>query len=207
MMAPEELLLKKNEPLEPIVGEEAIELRPNGMRIIIILHHRVEKVLGDGEEEPADESCLDGRPLGVELHGLGVDSAVNVLLEVILTEDKVEVGLPCVIGGILLGETDGHAGEDVNVADVLGGNGVEAGEGVRATGEGRGGDGYGGDEEGVGFGLGGREGKGRDNGSREVRRPGRGWVWQQVDCGGKGAAAAARGGGGGSVRLGKMCGI
>ena len=112
------------------------------MCIIVVLHHHVEQVLGDGEEEPVNERLLDPRPIGVKRHGRSVNGAVDVLLEMELMEDKMKVSLQCVIRRILLGETNGHTGKDVDVADVFGRNRVADGKRVlvvRGAGHGGGG--------------------------------------------------------------------
>ena len=84
--------------LERVVGEEAIELGPNSVSIIVGGDHRVEEVLRDGGVEPTDESDVDGRPLLIVLHEAGVHRAIDVIPEIVLTEHKGEVRLPDIVG-------------------------------------------------------------------------------------------------------------
>lgn len=60
LMAPEEFLLEEDKVLKAVVGEELIQLRPNGVGVVVILHHHAEEILQDGLKEPADESNVDG---------------------------------------------------------------------------------------------------------------------------------------------------
>ena len=64
------------------------------------MHDRVEEVLRDDEVEPTNESGVDGHPLGIPLRKIGVDGAVDMVMEVVLVEDQGEIGLPGVVGGV-----------------------------------------------------------------------------------------------------------
>ena len=59
LMAPEELLLQEDDPLELVVGEEADDLVPHRACIILVANDGVEDVLGHGEEEPPDDGGVD----------------------------------------------------------------------------------------------------------------------------------------------------
>ena len=96
-MTPKKFLLQENEALKLIVREEGADLGPHGTCIIILGDDRAKNVWRDGELEPADECGLNGGPLRIALHVVAVHRAIDVLGEIVLAEDKVEVGLPCVV--------------------------------------------------------------------------------------------------------------
>ena len=126
-------LLQKNAALKLVVGEEAVQLDPQGAGVIAGAHDRVEQVLGDGGEEPPDDRGVDRGPLGVAHHGAGVDGAVNMIHEIVLAEGQRKVRIPREVRGVSGIEDDRDAFVDVDVADVSGvrpDEGVEVGGGI-----------------------------------------------------------------------------
>jgi hypothetical protein len=69
----EEFLLQEDNPLELVVGEEPIDLRPHHTSVIAIVNDGLEDVWRNGEEEPADDGGIDRHPVSVALHGEEVD--------------------------------------------------------------------------------------------------------------------------------------
>ena len=88
LLAPKKLAVQENLALERVVGEEAVELGPNGVSIIVGGDHRVEEVLRDGGVEPTDESGIDGHPLLIVLHEAGIHGSIDVIPDVLLPEHK-----------------------------------------------------------------------------------------------------------------------
>jgi hypothetical protein len=89
-----ELLLQEDDPLELVVGEEPIDLCPHRTSVIAVMNDNLEDVRCDGEEEPADDGGVNCHPVAVALHGEEVGGAIDVVMEVVLTEEEVEVHLP-----------------------------------------------------------------------------------------------------------------
>jgi hypothetical protein len=112
-----ELLLEEGDALELVVGEEAGDLVPHVTRGVATTNNSVEDVGGDGLEEPADDGGVDGALVGVVWHGKEVDSAVNVVEEIILMNEKIEVRLPGEEVGRGVGELDRHILEDGDITD------------------------------------------------------------------------------------------
>ena len=83
--------------LQFVVDEEAVELGPNGVSVIVGGNLCVEEVLRDGGVEPTDESGVDGRPLLIILHETGVHGAIDVIPMIVLTEHEGEVRLPGIV--------------------------------------------------------------------------------------------------------------
>ena len=91
LMATEELLLQENKALKFVVGEERVDLGPHGAGVVVLGDDRVEDVLRDRLVEPTDNRGLDGGPLRVAAHVRAVHGTVDVLGEIVLTEDEVEI--------------------------------------------------------------------------------------------------------------------
>jgi hypothetical protein len=83
----EEFLLQKDNTLELVIGEEAVDLSPHRAGIIAFPNDGLEDVRRDGEEEPADDGGVDGQPVGVA--GEEVGGAVDVIAQVVLAEEEV----------------------------------------------------------------------------------------------------------------------
>ena len=81
-------LLQKNAALKLVVGEEAVQLDPQGAGGVADAHDRVEQVLEDGGQEPPDDRGVDRGPLGVIHHGAGVHIAIHVVHEIVLAEEQ-----------------------------------------------------------------------------------------------------------------------
>jgi hypothetical protein len=113
----EEQLLEEGDALELVVGEEAGDLVPHVTCGVATANNSVEDVGGDGLEEPADDGGIDGALVGVVWHGKEVDSAVNVVEEIILMNEKIEVRLPGEEVGRGVGELDRHILEDGDITD------------------------------------------------------------------------------------------
>jgi hypothetical protein len=117
------------------------------MSIIAIVNDGLEDVRRDGEEEPADDGGVDRHLVAVVLHGEEVDGAIDVVAEVVLTEEEVEVRLPWMIVVIVVGELDGNMVGDGDVTELGGGRRRGVGGGGRGKGiaggedEGHGGEG------------------------------------------------------------------
>ena len=109
----EKFLLQQHNPLELVVGEEPVDLRPNRVRVVALANHGLEDVRRDGEEEPADDVGIDGEPVGVAA-GEEVDGVIDVIAQVVLAEEEVEVGPPGVVVLLGDGELDGDVVGDVN---------------------------------------------------------------------------------------------
>ena len=97
LVAPKKFLLQEYKVLKLVVGEERVDLGPHDASIVVLGDDRVEDVLRDGLVEPSDERGLNGGPLRIALHVLAVHRAIDVLDEIVLAEDKVEVGLSRVV--------------------------------------------------------------------------------------------------------------
>jgi hypothetical protein len=98
------------------------------MSVVALTNDGLEDVRRDGEEEPADDGGVDGEPVGVAVIE-EVDGAINVIAQVVLTEEEVEVrllGVMVLLGG---GELDGDVVGDVHGADHRGGRWSRAIEG------------------------------------------------------------------------------
>jgi hypothetical protein len=117
----EEFLLQEGDPLKLIVGEEPVDLCPHRTSIIAIVNDGLEDVRRDGEEEPADDGGIDRHPVAVTLHGEGVNGAVDVVAEVVLTEEEVEVCLTWMVVVVSAGELDGNVVGDGDVTELGGG--------------------------------------------------------------------------------------
>ena len=103
MLAPIKLTVEKDLALQPVVGEEAVELGPERMGVVLIVHHSVEEVAGDGEVEPADDGGVEDHPLLVVDHERRVHGAVHVAVQEVLTEHKRKIPLPGGVGrGVLI---------------------------------------------------------------------------------------------------------
>lgn len=133
LLAPIELAVKMDLALKFVVGEETVELGPDSVSIILVAHHLVEEVLGDGEVEPADDGGVEDHPLLVVHHKAGVHGAIDVTVELVLTKHQGEVRLPSTVGGGGLIEDHRDAIIDVEITNE---GEVRAGEGVAAGGDG-----------------------------------------------------------------------
>ncbi|XP_044318208.1 uncharacterized protein [Triticum aestivum] len=140
LLAPKKLTVQENLTLERVVGEEAVELSPNGVSIFVGGDHRVEEVLRDDGVEPTDKSGVDGRPLLIVLHEAGVHGTIDVISEIVLTEHEGEVRLPGIVSGGEVIEDDGNPSEDVEITDD---DGIGAFERVGAAAAGGTGGGHG----------------------------------------------------------------
>ena len=200
LLAPKKLAVQENLALECVVGEEAVELSPNGVSVIIGGDHHVEEVLRDGGVEPADKNGVDGRPLLIVLHEAGVHGAIDVIPEIVLTEHEGEVRLLGIVRGGEVVEDDGNPGEDVEVADDDGIGtfervGAAAAGGTGGTGGGHGRKGWCG-----GAGTAARQGRGRRGlGAARQGRGRRGLEAARRWLAEARAAAEVRGGGGDGI--------
>jgi hypothetical protein len=130
----EEFLLQEDDPLELVVGEETIDLCPHRTSVITIVNDGLEDVWRDGEEEPADDGGVDRHPVTVALHGEEVDGVVDVVTEVVLTEEEVEVHLPWMVVIVGAGKLDGNVVGDGDVTELGGGRRRGVGGGGRGEG-------------------------------------------------------------------------
>jgi hypothetical protein len=158
----EEFLLQEDDLVELVVGEEPVDLRPHHTSVIAVMNDGLEDVRRDGEEEPADDGGVDRHPVAVALHGEEVDGAVDVVAEVVLTEEKVEVHLPWMVVVVGARKLDGNVVGDGDVVEFGGGGRSGVGGGGRGEGVAGGRDGGHGDAAVV---VGG-SGDGREGGRR-----------------------------------------
>ena len=98
LVAAKKFLLKKHAALEGVVEEEPVQLCPHRLRVISVANDGVEDVLGDGLVQLAGDGGVDGQPVVVREHEVGVDGAINVIDEVVLTEDEGEVSILGIVG-------------------------------------------------------------------------------------------------------------
>ena len=117
MLAPVKLTVEQDLALQPVVGEENIELSPDGLGVVVIIHHSVEEVAGDGEVEPADNGGVEDHPLLVVDHERRVHGASHVAVKEVLTEHKRKIPLPSGVGRGVLIKLDRDTLMNVEVAD------------------------------------------------------------------------------------------
>ena len=117
LLAPVKLTIEEDLALQPIVGEEAVELGPDRIGVVLVVHHGVEEVAGDGEVEPADDGGVEDHPLLVVDHERRVHGAVHVAVQEVLTEHKRKIPLPSGVGRGVLIKLHRDTLMDVEVAD------------------------------------------------------------------------------------------
>ena len=119
-----------------VVSEEAIELGPDGISVVVIIHHRVEEVLGDGEVEPVDDGGVEDHPLLVVHHEARVHGAVNMTMEQVLAEQQGHIPLTSGVGGGGLIKDHRDMLVDVQIANeshIQTGEGIGGGRGSRGA--------------------------------------------------------------------------
>ena len=87
--------------------------------VITLANDGLEDVRRDGEEKPADDGGVDGKPVGVAAVQ-EVGGAVDVISQVVLAEEEVVVGFPGVVVRLGEGEFDGDVVGDGHGAEVGG---------------------------------------------------------------------------------------
>jgi hypothetical protein len=91
--------------------------------------------------EPGDDALIDLQPFGIVPHGLGIDSAIDMIKKAKLAEGGIEEGTPSGEGAVIIVKGDGHMIVDAHMFHGRDGNSKRCGlvgEGVH-EGSGRGG--------------------------------------------------------------------
>jgi hypothetical protein len=105
-----------------IVEEETANGVPDGEGRRTALEHHVVDRLGHGEVDPRDNAMADLGPLHVELPGVGVGSAVDMVEETELAKGKFKERAPGGVIGFLEIQNLWHMVADVQHLDGVGGD-------------------------------------------------------------------------------------